>query len=146
MSALSGFRTWLYRSRVGVQRWYYRRIWGMHIGEGVRVSLKARLDFTNPGGVHIGAYTILTPGVQIFAHDFVGARHVDTRIGACCFIGAGAIILPGVTIGDHCIVGAGTVVTKDVPARSLVVGNPARIAQSGLRTGHYGMRVGDTVS
>ena len=42
------------------------------------------------------------------------------------FIGARAIILKGVTIGRHAIVGAGSVVTKDVPAFALMVGNPAR--------------------
>jgi galactoside O-acetyltransferase len=41
--------------------------------------------------------------------------------------GADAIILPGVTIGDNSIVGAGSVVTKDVPANVIVVGNPARV-------------------
>jgi|SRR5690606_8090692 len=42
-------------------------------------------------------------------------------------IGAGAIILPGLTIGAGAMVGAGAVVTRDVPPRALVVGNPARI-------------------
>jgi len=44
-----------------------------------------------------------------------------------CFIGFGAIILPGVTVGEGCIVGAGSVVTCDVPPRSIVAGNPARV-------------------
>jgi UDP-2-acetamido-3-amino-2,3-dideoxy-glucuronate N-acetyltransferase len=43
-------------------------------------------------------------------------------------IGTGVVILPGVTIGEGAVVGAGAVVTKDVPAGSTVVGNPARIA------------------
>ena len=42
-------------------------------------------------------------------------------------IGANATILPGLTLGQSCMVGAGTVVTKDVPARTIVAGNPARI-------------------
>lgn len=146
MSAISVVRTWLYRRLARGQGWYYRRVWGMNLGEGVRISRKARLDYTHPAGLHIGAFTIVTPGVQIFIYDFVHACYVDTRIGSCCFIGAGAIILPGVSIGDHCIVGAGAVVTQDVPTRSLVAGNPARIVRSELRTGHYGMLVGDTVS
>jgi len=42
-------------------------------------------------------------------------------------IGANSTILPGVTIGENAMVGAGSVVTKDVPARAIVVGNPAKI-------------------
>ncbi len=42
-------------------------------------------------------------------------------------IGAGAVILPGITIGEHATVGAGSVVTKDVPAHTTVIGNPAGI-------------------
>jgi UDP-2-acetamido-3-amino-2,3-dideoxy-glucuronate N-acetyltransferase len=41
-------------------------------------------------------------------------------------IGAGPVILPGVTVGERAMVGAGAVVTKDVPADVIVVGNPAR--------------------
>lgn len=44
-------------------------------------------------------------------------------------IGAAAVILPGITIGAGAMVGAGAVVTRDVPAQALVVGNPARIVR-----------------
>lgn len=50
-----------------------------------------------------------------------------TKIGAACFIGTGAKIMPGVTIGNRVVVGAGAVVTTDVPDDSMVVGMPARI-------------------
>ena len=43
------------------------------------------------------------------------------------WLGAGAILMPGVTVGDNSIVGAGAVVTKDVEANTIVVGNPARV-------------------
>lgn len=46
-----------------------------------------------------------------------------------CSIGANATILPGITIGKNAMVGAGAVVTKDVPAYAVVVGNPAKIIQ-----------------
>lgn len=49
------------------------------------------------------------------------------HIGAHVWIGSHAIILKGVTIGDGAIVGAGSVVTKDVPAHSVVAGNPAKV-------------------
>jgi len=45
-------------------------------------------------------------------------------------IGANATILPGLTIGEGAMVGAGAVVTKDVPPRTLVVGNPARVVRA----------------
>lgn len=138
MQGLVALRTWLHRNMVGLRLLYYRRVWGMNLGEGVRISLKARLDYTNPKGLYVGDHTIITPGVQIFTHDFVHARHVDTHIGANCFIGAGAIILPGITIGDNCIVAAGAVVTRDVPSRSMVGGNPAKVVKSDLETGRYG--------
>ena len=49
------------------------------------------------------------------------------RIGIGCWIGEKVIILPGVEIGEKCVIGAGSVVTKGIPAYSLVVGNPARV-------------------
>lgn len=49
------------------------------------------------------------------------------RIGRNCWIGAGAIFVPGVTIGDNVVIGAGSVVTKDLPGNVVAVGNPCRI-------------------
>ena len=46
-----------------------------------------------------------------------------------CWIGAGAVILPGVTVGENSIVGAGSVVTKDVPDNTVVAGNPAKFVK-----------------
>jgi maltose O-acetyltransferase len=51
-------------------------------------------------------------------------------IGANCWIGGGAILLPGVTIGDDATIGAGAVVTRDVPAGATAVGNPARLRRA----------------
>jgi acetyltransferase-like isoleucine patch superfamily enzyme len=49
------------------------------------------------------------------------------EIGEDCWLGGNVIVLPGVTIGRGCTVGAGSVVTKDIPAFHVAVGNPARI-------------------
>ena len=49
------------------------------------------------------------------------------HIGKNCWIGAGAILLPGVTVGDNTVIGAGSVVTKDLPAGVVAVGNPCRV-------------------
>ena len=51
-------------------------------------------------------------------------------IGENCWIGEKAIILPGVTIGDNAVIGAGSVVTRDIPANTIAVGNPARVIKS----------------
>lgn len=89
--------------------------------------------------VEIGEGTYVGADSYIFDNDFhapVGEwrwgpttddNPKPVRIGRGVFIGARAIILKGVTIGDRAIVGAGAVVTKDVPARHIAVGNPARV-------------------
>lgn len=56
-------------------------------------------------------------------------RVAPITIGDNVWIGRAAMVLPGVTIGDHSIVAAGAVVTKDIPPRSIVAGNPARIVR-----------------
>ncbi len=53
--------------------------------------------------------------------------NMPVRIGRNCRIGAGALILPGVTIGDNTVIGAGSVVTQDIPANVVAVGNPCRV-------------------
>jgi acetyltransferase-like isoleucine patch superfamily enzyme len=53
-------------------------------------------------------------------------RFAPVRLGANVWVGRSATILPGVTIGDHAVIAAGSIVTGDVPARTLVAGVPAR--------------------
>lgn len=124
-----------------IRRQYFMRVWDMQIGEGSVVSFSAKLDKTNPRGIHIGKYSTVTLGAVVLAHDYVNGRHRDTWIGDYCFIGANAIVLPGVRIGDNCIVAAASVVARDVPAGSLVAGNPARVVETNLKTTRYGVRV-----
>lgn len=50
-------------------------------------------------------------------------------IGDDVWLGAGVIVLPGVSIGDRCTIGAGAVVTADIPADSLALGTPAKVAR-----------------
>jgi acetyltransferase-like isoleucine patch superfamily enzyme len=124
-----------------LRRQYLVRVWKMDIGEGTAISMSAKLDLTNPRGLHIGTYSVVTFGAAILTHDYVNNVHRDVRIGDNCFIGAHAIILPGVTIGDGCVVAAAAVVARDVPAGSLVAGNPARVVEHNIKTTHYGVRV-----
>ncbi len=74
----------------------------------------------------MGAFSLIAFKSMICARDAEGRRR-DVRIEANCFIGGGALVLPGVTVGPNSIVGAGAVVFEDVPPFAVVVGNPARI-------------------
>ena len=133
-------RDWLREVVLVIRRQYLMRVWKMEIGEGTAVSMSAKLDLTNPRGIHIGRYSVITFGAAILTHDYVNCRDRDVYIGDNCFIGAHSIILPGVTIGDQCIVSAASVVVRDVPAGSLVTGNPARVVENNVKTTHYGVR------
>lgn len=137
---LSAIKRIAYQASTAYLRWHYRNIWGMQIGEGVRISRQAKLDTTNPKGVKIGDYTALAFGSTILTHDFVKGVHRDVDIGSHCLIGANVVVLPGVKIGDHCIVGPGSVVATDLPAYSAAIGNPARIVEKNITTGKWGIR------
>lgn len=117
---------------------YFRRL-GMTIGRDTQISLKARIDRTNPRGVHIGDGTLIAFDATVLTHDLARVGHYDTFIGRNCFIAARSVILPGIHIGDSCIVAAGAVVTKDVPDGSIVAGNPARVVRSGIKTMKWGV-------
>lgn len=94
------------------------------------------IDTMVPDLVSIGDNFISAPGSRIIAHDaslfvnFNVYRVEKVTVGNNVFLGANAIILPGVTVGDNVIIGAGSVVTKDIPANSIVVGNPAKVVGS----------------
>jgi len=108
--------------------------YNIHMGVGVFLNFNCVLLDVMP--IHIGDGTQIGPAVQIYAADH--PRDRETRlsglecgkpvvVGRNCWIGGGAILLPGVTVGDDAIIGAGSVVTRDVPAGATVAGNPARI-------------------
>ncbi|MEA2398653.1 MAG: hypothetical protein QOK25_2209 [Thermoleophilaceae bacterium] len=99
--------------------------------------------FVNQGASIVAAHSI-TIGDHVLIGDFAAlydsnlhavepstpVREGPVEIGRNVWIGRGAIVLPGVTIGDHSVVGANSVVTDDVPARTLAVGNPARAVRT----------------
>jgi acetyltransferase-like isoleucine patch superfamily enzyme len=129
---------WLRAILVGIRRRIFTSLLGMDIDPTVQISLSAKPDMTFPKGVHVGAYSFLAFGSRILTHDRTRGLYLHTRIGENCFIGGESLILPGVTIGDNCVIGAGSVVTKDVPPRSAVAGNPAKIIRSDIEVGRYG--------
>lgn len=142
MSIVSKVRTFLFRNAVlPATYFWYRRVYGMDIGKDVRISLGARLDKTYPRGIHIGDCTAITKGAAVLTHDFVNRQHLEVRIGRNCFIGYGAIVLPGVTIGDSVIVTGNSVVGRDVPSNCVVMGNPARVVEQNIVTGPWGIRL-----
>lgn len=85
------------------------------------------------GKIYIGDYTQIAPNVGIISanhdlHDNSKHDYREVRIGKYCWLGMGALIMPGVTLGDYTIVGAGSVVTKSFPEGYCVVaGNPAKV-------------------
>lgn len=101
---------------------------------GDDVSIAEYVHIWGGGGVIIGNDTLIAAHVVITSqtHDSASPRYRDSQlnapvnIGANVWIGSGAIILPGVTICEGAVIGAGSVVTKDVPAHSVVAGVPAR--------------------
>jgi acetyltransferase-like isoleucine patch superfamily enzyme len=118
---------------VRTRRIYLTKFLGIDIDPSAQFSLSAKFDHNNPMGIHIGAQTYIAFHALILAYDFTRELYYDTFIGKRCFIGARSIILPGVTIGDDCVIGSGSVVMRDIPARSLVGGNPARIIRSDIK-------------
>lgn len=121
-----------------LMNYYYRIVYGMSIHKTVRVSLKAKLDKTNPKGIYIGEYSYVSFGAVLLAHDFPNnLSYKKTIIGKKCFIGCNSIVLPGVKIGDEVVVAAGSVVTKSVASNTLVAGNPAKIIRK-IKTKNYG--------
>ena len=134
LNRLKGLRNVL----IFMRRGWLTRVWGMDIDPTAQFSLSAKFDRTFPIGVHVGPKSYIAFEARILTHDMTRGLYLHTRIGANCFIGGRSMILPGVEVGDNCVIGAGSVVTKSVPARSLVAGNPARILRSEIEVADFG--------
>jgi acetyltransferase-like isoleucine patch superfamily enzyme len=99
----------------------------MDIHDSARIEPTAYIDRTWPRGIHIGANSYVGEEAVILTHDMTRGLYLDTRIGARCYIGPRAIVMPGLTVDDDCILMPGALVTKDMPRNSVAIGNPAEI-------------------
>ncbi|MBR2334551.1 MAG: sugar O-acetyltransferase [Clostridia bacterium] len=111
--------------------------WGgrnVHFGDNIYCNFNTTLvDDTH---IYVGDNTMFGPNVTVAtAGHPINAElrskgyqyNAPVRIGKNCWIGAGALIMPGVTIGDNVVIGAGSVVTKDIPSGVVAVGNPCKV-------------------
>lgn len=117
---------------------FHANFGGKHVHFGKNVYANFNLTMVDDGHIYVGDYTMFAPGVIVAMaghpilpelRETVYQYNMPVHIGKNCWIGAGAIILPGVTIGDQVVVGAGSVVTKDLPSNVVAVGNPCRVVR-----------------
>lgn len=110
--------------------------WGCHTHFGNNVYANFNLTLVDDTDIYVGDGVLFGPNVvvAVAGHPVdpdlrrkVAQFNLPVHIGNNVWIGAGAIILPGITIGDNSVIGAGSVVTKDVPANVVAVGNPCRV-------------------
>lgn len=104
----------------------------IHVGAGT--FFNSGCKFQDQGGIFIGENVLIGHNVVIATLNHLvdpslrsGMIPRPVIIGNRVWIGSNSTILPGVTIGDNSIVGAGSVVTKDIPANKIAVGNPAKV-------------------
>ena len=109
---------------------------GHHVHFGKNVYSNFNLTMVDDTHIYVGDYTMFGPNVTIATagHPILpqlrqqGLQYnMPVHIGKNCWIGAGAILVPGVTIGDNVVIGAGSIVTKDLPDNVVAVGNPCHI-------------------
>lgn len=110
--------------------------YGKHIRVGKRFFANFHFTVLDEALVTIGDDVFIGPNVSIYtACHSTDPIERNTRqewalpvsIGDNCWIGGSVTILPGVSIGDGCTIGAGSVVTRDIPAHTVAVGNPCRV-------------------
>lgn len=113
--------------------------YGYNIYMGKNVMLNYGCVILDVCSVNIGDYTLIGPGTHIYTacHSLDPNERKDdvefgkpVTIGENVWIGGNCCILPGVTIGDNTVIGAGSVVTKDIPANVVAVGNPCKVIRS----------------
>ena len=109
---------------------------GKHVHFGNDVYANFNLTLVDDTHIYVGDGTMLAPNVVLATaghpilpelREKAYQYNAPVHIGKNCWLGAGVIVLPGVSIGDNTVVGAGSVVTHDLPANVVAVGNPCRV-------------------
>lgn len=109
---------------------------GKHVHFGSFIYANFNLTLVDDTDIYVGDkvmfgpnVTVATAGHPIEPHlrDLQMQYNIPVHIGRNVWVGANSVILPGVTIGDNTVIGAGSVVTKDIPANVVAVGNPCRV-------------------
>lgn len=114
-----------------------RANWGGHfVHFGKNIYANFNLTLMDDTHIYVGDATMFGPNVTIATaghpilpelREQAYQYNMPVRIGKNCWLGAGVIVMPGVTIGDNTVIGAGSIVTKDIPANVVAVGNPCRV-------------------
>ena len=119
-----------------IQPPFYANWSGHHVHIGDLFYANFNLTIVDDGEVFIGDHVMIGPNVTIATAAYPVEPSLRKKalqfncpvhIGNNVWIGANVVILPGVTIGDNTVIGAGSVVTKDIPANVVAVGNPCRV-------------------
>ena len=110
---------------------------GKNITIGKDVFINSGCHFQDQGSITIGDGSLIGHNVVLVTinHDLNPKEnrknhYAPIKIGSYVWIGSNATVLPGVTVGDWAVIAAGAVVTKDVPARTVVGGVPAKILKA----------------
>ena len=115
---------------------FHSNIGGGHIHFGKNIYCYFGVTMVDDTHIYVGDCTMCGPNVVVATagHPILpelreqGYQYnAPVHIGKNCWIGAGALIMPGITIGDNVVIGAGSVVTKDIPSNTVAVGNPCRV-------------------
>lgn len=115
---------------------FHANFGGAHCHFGKYVYANFNLTMVDDTHIYVGDYTMFAPNVIVATaghpilpqlREKAYQYNIPIKIGRNCWIGAGAVIVPGVTIGDNVVIGAGSVVTKDIPSNTVAVGNPCKV-------------------
>ncbi|MBS1371319.1 MAG: sugar O-acetyltransferase [Lentisphaeria bacterium] len=110
--------------------------WGRNTHFGSNIYANFNLTLVDDTDIYVGDSVMFGPNVTVATAGHpvdpelrrkVAQFNIPVRIGNNVWIGAGAVLLPGITIGDNSVIGAGSIVTKDIPANVVAVGNPCRV-------------------